>query len=217
MNIAKTSSKNKRLETKEIILSSIVAEYFPNDIKNMFGLPEDGLFFFGESNRGTDGKGKFSSNYLLLLHKPAITKLNVSFNNSDRRWIQSEHDEFLTLKNSYPEQLYHSYPLLVLRLTSEYMRESKPIHYMNLLRYADHETFRRRGIATGVFNSVADKLKQDGVKYLYIDARFELPSTSKWLSRKEVPSKDLAYISTLFFDKPKKQVLPWNDSYLRIL
>jgi hypothetical protein len=215
------STEYKRIETKEVILSDVASSYFPKEIKKMFNLPEDGLFFFGESISGTDsdsyGKGKFSSKYLLLLHKPDITKINVSFIDSDRRWVRSEHSEFITLKKYYPEQLYYSYPLLVLRLTTEYMRADKPFHYMNLLRYADHEAFRKQGIATIVFNSVTDKLKQDKVKYLYMNAWFKLPSTSKWLSRNEVPAKDLEYISTLFFDKPKDQVLPWSDSYLRIL
>jgi hypothetical protein len=214
-------TEKKRIENKEVILSDVVSSYFPKSIKEMFGLPEDGMFFFGESKSGTDndsyGDGKFAGKYLLLMHRPDITGINVSMKDSDRRWIQNEHDEFLTLKKTYHEQLSDSYPLIVLRLTSEYMRMDKPVHYMNLLRYADHEAFRKRGIATSVFDSVSVRLKEDGIRYLHMSARFRLPSTSKWLSRGEVPVKDLKYISTLFFDKPKDKVLEWSDSYLRIL
>lgn len=212
---------SQRLENNILLKEDSVAKYFPDDIVDLFGLSKDQVSFFGIHNFGIgnfhNGRRKFWNKYLAVLNDSSTTDLNLSFSKSSSHWIEGEHSRFLDLqKNKYPDSLFNKYPLLLLRLSSNNIGLDEDFKYVTLLRYADHDQYRNRGIATKVFDSVSKGCKSDGISYLHMDADFKIPSKSFWLGQGEVSGVDLKKIhsfSGVYIDN----ILPFKRSYLRIL
>ena len=93
---------------------------------------------------------------------------------SRNRWIREEgvlYDEMAECQ--YRDSMYGYSPLLVLRVLNWTQPSTEPFRFAELRRYADHERFRRRGLATAVFDSVCGGMTSSfGTRFVYVNYRW---------------------------------------------
>ena len=160
---------------QRIMDSQEVQRFFPTNIAELFGLPSSGLRFFGiasEKERVLDSVPMVNKGYgLYALVDRCVHQGydDLSFLNSKSRWIKGEHYPFDDLRKKHREQIDGTYPLLYLYISTWLQPSEHPSRFAELLRYADHERFRKRGIASAVVESVCERMKEEGTQYLFVN------------------------------------------------
>lgn len=217
-----------RYESTKLIAKSEVQSYFPGNVSELFGL-EKNVYFFGLMKTGGYKQenvpvAKFKSLYLsvlyntLLKHPDVLTSCDMK--NSKRHRISEEGFEFSKLKKEHSE-LYSMDPLIILRLSSHLIKEDENFIFTELLRYADHEKFRGRGIATQVFEAICEKCRTDNLKYMYVDDRTKTgwPSRSRLIGKNWLTDGMFNEICATYYDKPRDEVfqVPYSANLIRIL
>jgi len=215
-------------ESTGIIASSEVQEYFPKNLPEKFGLGENVSFFGLMDTGGYKQNGmpvaKYKSLYLTALYDTTLEHPEVldhcDMKKSNRHWITREGRDFLELQNKHSELKYMS-PLLVIILHSHLIKEDKDFIFANFLRYADHEELRGRGIATQVFESVCEKCRVDGLKYIYVadQSKTGWPSKSRLIGVNWLDPEMFDEICEAHWDEKRENVFhaPFTRNLVRVL
>lgn len=166
-------------ENERLMDSAEVRHFFPDNLAGIFGIPEEriGYVGIGHTKPTTEYKrveavseslylASVVSNLHLWNHKDTL-----DLKQSKSRWIREEgvlYEEMAVGK--YRDRMYSFSPLLVLRILNRTQAASNPFQFAELRRYADHERFRRRGIATAVLDSVCDEMASSlGTRFVYVN------------------------------------------------
>ena len=164
-----TERREVRLDPQE------VQRFFPADISELFGLSEDDVHFFGiasEKENVEEGISLVNKSYSLYFlvnecKRPELADLN--FQKSRSKWIRLEHYTFEDVRRNNYTILGGMYPLLYVYITNWNQTPEHSFRFAELLRYADHEQYRKRGIASAVLESVCKRMKEEGTEYLYVN------------------------------------------------
>jgi len=154
----------------------LVKSYFPEGIENLLGVTGEQLSFFGirYENMGRKPGGeweKLQQFYLAVVGRELPAELrSLSFLKSRVDYIYEEGELFRDQFSQYYPSLEGTVPLLILRICGWGQPANLPYRVEELVRYADHEELRKRGLATSVVESVSRKLSSEGVKYLWVNS-----------------------------------------------
>jgi len=155
-----------------------VRSFFPIDLPKLFELDEREMDFFGiyhNEDKVHEGNSVVSRSYYLaaLVNNQVTTKYsNLSFQGSRNKWISLEDNTFRELradKRFGSNHLEVKYPLLALWISNWCQPIENPFRFAELLRYADHEQFRRRGIATAVLDQVCERMRLEGTEFVFVN------------------------------------------------
>src|SRR3989344_2348325 len=173
-------------EPMETLLEPSEAEgFFPKNLASMLGLPSKDVRFFGtyrEEKNSTNNlrTARYLVSYISRSALPDECK-NLSLIMTDDDRIRCEaigYNKEVSLK--YPV-LEATVPLLIIRIRSYWFQhKDNPNKVVELHRYADHNRFRKRGLASAVLESVCQKMRTKGTEYLYVNFPWERwPKSSK--------------------------------------
>ncbi len=145
-----------------------VRRFFPRNLAELVSFPQEEIKCVGiESERTKEHKGELVISKELYLAAVVsnlfLFKRNerLDFRVSRNKWIRGEAEFYDAIaERTYREQLYGYSPLLVLRIQNWTQPQTSPFQFAELLRYADHDQFRRRGIASAVFDTVCTELTE---------------------------------------------------------
>ena len=153
-----------------------VQSFFPQDLAARLDLPQERMDYFGLSWECKEVYQRMKvvhKSYTLMALLQSVWSSphpDLSFKKSDRLWIRDEHDHYeASAQKQYKKQLYGNYPLLLLTITNWCQPIETPFRFAELIRYADHERFRKRGIAAVTLDTVCSSMKQEGTNYLYVN------------------------------------------------
>jgi hypothetical protein len=167
-----------------------VRSFFPSDLPRFFGLEEREMDFFGinfSENRVHGESRIVSRNYYLtaLINRQTTDKYsNISFQPSENKWISLEDNIFREVRNDKRFSSSHlemKYPLLALWVVNSGQPVETPFRFAELIRYADHEQFRKKGIASAVLSQVCERMKTEGTEFVYVNYNW-----IKWPKKSEV-------------------------------
>jgi len=211
-----------------MIAPAEVQSYFPENFQERFGLGENISFFGINENGGYKQSGvpvaKYKSIYITLLYDSALPHPKIlegcDMKNSETPRISEEGLWFSELQRRYGE-LRQMRPLIIIRLSSHLIKEDKDFIFAEFLRYADHEALRGKGIAAQIFESLCEKCRNDGLKYLYVNDQSKngWPSKSKLIWRNWLEKDMLDEIHSTYYDKPRDEVfhVPYSRNMVRVL
>ncbi len=168
--------------TEQLMEEIEVQRFFPQNLAALLEFPETKMKYFGistfkirEQDKEDQEKIVNHDFYLaavldnLFLYETHQKELN--FRKSKNRWIFAEGIEYDALANrKYYDQLHGYSPLLVLRIHNWRQPVVNHFQFAELLRYADHEEFRKRGIAAAVLDSVSSALVNAyATRFVYVN------------------------------------------------
>ena len=152
-----------------------VAGFFPAKLSSLFQLSKADIKFFGTFDVEQNGPSGLRMNYYLAVNiqRPSLPvdlgrRLTLWCTDDDR--IRGEaHTYDKEMMGKYPE-LQGSVPLIIIRIRSNWFQEdTHPLKVMELHRYADHQRFRGRGLATSILQSVCQQLRSKATEFLYVN------------------------------------------------
>lgn len=217
----------QRYENNILLPDKETRQYFPSNIAELYGL--DNAFFFGLKTDVRYEKldtpiAKFRSLYLSALYDtrrphPEILH-NWDMHISENTNISREGEEFDRLKTEYPKLTYMK-PILIIKLHSNIVKADEEFISTELFRYADHEKYHGRKIASQVFESICKKCQIDDIKYLYVNDQTTngWPSTSRLIHVSHLPEEDTKRIHNTCYEKDIDEIfgLPSPSNLVRIL
>ena len=159
---------------EKLIESEAVRKFFPEDLADIVGYKETEIKYTGiiiTKNIGCNSlheqlylAAMISNSYLQQIEE------QLDFAESGNFWICQEGLLYKKMANRFGESMYGNSPLLVLRITNWTQPRSDHFRFAELLRYADHEQFRKKGLATAVLNSVSNQLRSSlGTDFVYVN------------------------------------------------
>ncbi len=162
----------------EVLMNSWqVMKFFPADLADIVEFPEKDITYLGiHRTAHKDHKGALvvsQSLYLVAAVNNMFldnNDISLDMKESTKRWISNEGYayDYLT-QGKYHEVMYGYSPLLVLRIINRTLSPEEPFKFAELLRYADHERFRKRSVATKVLDLACEEMSTSfGTRFLYV-------------------------------------------------
>jgi hypothetical protein len=178
-------NKNER-----IMEDAEVRRFFPDNLADLVGFPEEEIRYLGiHTKKPKEHNGVEVVSESLYL-APTVNNAflwesgdSLDLRETRNRWIREEGVLYEDMaKRRYCDGMYGSSPLLVLRVQNRTQPVSDSFKFAELLRYADHEKFRGRGLATAVLDSVCDEMASSfGTNFVYVNYGW-----SAWPKKSEV-------------------------------
>ena len=165
---------------ERIMEDTEVRRFFPDNLAELVGFPEEEIRYLGIHTK----KPKVHNGVEVVsesLYLAPTVKVNNTFlwrnkesldlRESKNRWIREEGILYEDMaKHRYSDGMYGSSPLLVLRVTNKTQPASDSFKFAELLRYADHQKFRGRGLATAVLDSICNEMASSfGTNVVYVN------------------------------------------------
>ncbi len=206
-------------ETERLMDNVEVRKFFPDNLADIVGFPEEKVRYVGihtKKPKEHNGVEVVSESLYLASVVSNLFLWNkdddLDLRQSKSKWIREEgvlYDEIAERK--YRDTMYGYSPLLVLRVLNRTQPTTEPFKFAELLRYADHERFRRRGLATAVLGSVCDEMASSfGTHFVYVNYGWSswpkksevipVAFSSEELRRQVMDCFPLGYHSDVFFD-----------------